>query len=177
MPTVAQTVRIRLRQVCKQFLVRGKAVEAVAGVDLDIEAGEFLCIVGLSGCGKTTLLRIVAGLESKSGGTIEIARDAGSTTSAGERPLNSMVFQEMSIFPWMMQNAAMRAEVIRARKGACPACHKGMQTIMTHEEPRMRLKHEFVNGQVYLWPGYELAIGDELREELDGRLYVWTRWR
>jgi hypothetical protein len=44
-------------------------------------------------------------------------------------------------------------------------------------EPRMRLKHEFVDGQVYLWPGYELDIGDELREELDGRLYVWTRWR
>jgi hypothetical protein len=45
-------------------------------------------------------------------------------------------------------------------------------------EPRMRLKHEFVNGQVYLWPGYELAVGDELREKkLDGRLYVWTRWQ
>jgi hypothetical protein len=43
-------------------------------------------------------------------------------------------------------------------------------------EPRMRLKHEFVHDQVYLWPGYELGIGDELREELDGRLYVWTRW-
>jgi len=88
--------------VRKQFLVRGKPVDALAGVDLDIEAGEFFCIVGPSGCGKTTLLRIVAGLESKSDGTIEIARDAAaSANGAGERPLNSMVFQETSIFPWM----------------------------------------------------------------------------
>ena len=44
-------------------------------------------------------------------------------------------------------------------------------------EPKMRLKHEFVNGQVYLWPGYELGVGDELREEFEGCEYVWTRWR
>jgi NitT/TauT family transport system ATP-binding protein len=102
MATTSHMVKIRLRQVQKQFLVRRKPVDALAGVDLDIEAGEFFCIVGPSGCGKTTLLRIVAGLESKSAGTIEIARDAtASANGAGERPLNSMVFQEMSIFPWM----------------------------------------------------------------------------
>jgi NitT/TauT family transport system ATP-binding protein len=102
MATTANTVKIRLRRVRKQFLVRGKPVEALAGVDLDIDAGEFFCIVGPSGCGKTTLLRIVAGLESKSEGSIEIARETTAGTHAGdERPLNSMVFQEMSIFPWM----------------------------------------------------------------------------
>jgi len=88
--------KIRLRSLRKQFDVRGRVIEALAGVDLDIRAGEFFCIVGPSGCGKTTLLRILAGLETKSSGSIEVSRDPGSS-----RPLNSMVFQEQSIFPWM----------------------------------------------------------------------------
>jgi NitT/TauT family transport system ATP-binding protein len=82
-------------------------VDALAGIDLDIRAGEFFCIVGPSGCGKTTLLRILAGLETKTAGDIEVVRDGShrangtSHGSATERPLNSMVFQEQSIFPWM----------------------------------------------------------------------------
>src|SRR5689334_13095892 len=92
--------KVRLRELRKQFQVRGRIVEALAGIDLDIGAGEFFCIVGPSGCGKTTLLRILAGLETKSAGTIEIARDGASGIN-GERPLNSMVFQDQSIFPWM----------------------------------------------------------------------------
>jgi NitT/TauT family transport system ATP-binding protein len=99
-------VKIAIRQLRKRFVVRGRKVEALAGVDLDIRAGEFFCIVGPSGCGKTTLLRILAGLETKTSGTIDVARDAGSARSdtrgsAKVRPLNSMVFQEQSIFPWM----------------------------------------------------------------------------
>jgi NitT/TauT family transport system ATP-binding protein len=98
--------KIAVRQLRKRFSVRGRQVDALAGIDLDIRAGEFFCIVGPSGCGKTTFLRILAGLETKTGGTIEVARDAGGTGggtrgSAILRPLNSMVFQEQSIFPWM----------------------------------------------------------------------------
>lgn len=96
--------KIRLRGLRKRFAVKGRPVDALAGIDMDIRTGEFFCIVGPSGCGKTTLLRILAGLETKTDGTIEVARDSGGTRvrgSATERPLNSMVFQEQSIFPWM----------------------------------------------------------------------------
>jgi len=104
--------KIRLRHVTKRFTVKGRTVDALAGIDVDVAAGEFFCIVGPSGCGKTTLLRILAGLETRSSGAIEIARDAtGATAAPGQRstehgsrtsrPLNSMVFQEHSIFPWM----------------------------------------------------------------------------
>src|SRR5438552_2497533 len=85
-------------------VVRGQPVDALAGIDLDIRAGEFFCIVGPSGCGKTTLLRILAGLETLTDGATEVVRDASGADgrgSATERPLNSMVFQEQSIFPWM----------------------------------------------------------------------------
>jgi NitT/TauT family transport system ATP-binding protein len=92
----AAAPKISLRGVAKQFTVQNRKVVALAGIDLDIGAGEFFCIVGPSGCGKTTLLRILAGLETKSAGAISIARGGG-----GRRPLNSMIFQEQSIFPWM----------------------------------------------------------------------------
>jgi len=104
--------KIRLRGVTKRFTVKGRTIDALAGIDVDIAAGEFFCIVGPSGCGKTTLLRILAGLETRTAGEIDIARDASGAAAApdqrsGEhgsrrsRPLNSMVFQEHSIFPWM----------------------------------------------------------------------------
>jgi NitT/TauT family transport system ATP-binding protein len=93
----AAPAKIMLRGIEKRFQVQGRPVTALAGVDLDIRAGEFFCIVGPSGCGKTTLLRILAGLETKSAGAISIARQ----NADARRPLNSMIFQEQSIFPWM----------------------------------------------------------------------------
>ena len=102
MVTTSRSVKIRLRDIRKRFLVQGRPIDALAGIDLDIGAGEFFCIVGPSGCGKTTLLRILAGLETKTAGSIEIARDGSAGINGGAgRPLNSMVFQEQSIFPWM----------------------------------------------------------------------------
>ncbi len=51
---------IRLRDVSKTFHVRGEHVRAVVGVDLDLKAGETLGLVGESGCGKTTLARVLS---------------------------------------------------------------------------------------------------------------------
>ena len=95
-PAIASSAKVRLRGLAKSFSVKGRRVDALAGIDLDIQVGEFLCVVGPSGCGKTTLLRILAGLEQQTSGSIEVGRDQTSS-----RPLNSMVFQEQSIFPWL----------------------------------------------------------------------------
>jgi NitT/TauT family transport system ATP-binding protein len=92
---VSATPKVRIRGVAKRFAVKGRRIDALAGIDLDIGSGEFFCIVGPSGCGKTTLLRILAGLEQQTSGSIDVERD-----EASGRPLNSMVFQEQSIFPW-----------------------------------------------------------------------------
>ena len=88
-------VKIRLRDLGKQFMTRAGAVTALDKISLDIPAGCFFMIVGPSGCGKTTLLRILANLEQPSSGTVEI------TAPAPGQPGNSMVFQGDSLFPWM----------------------------------------------------------------------------
>jgi NitT/TauT family transport system ATP-binding protein len=95
--------KLRLRSINRRFMLRDRAVDALASVSLDVPVGEFLAIVGPSGCGKTTMLRIVAGLETPTTGTVDIAREPGST-----RPLNAMVFQQESVFPWknVRDNAA-----------------------------------------------------------------------
>jgi NitT/TauT family transport system ATP-binding protein len=92
----AAEAKVSIRGLRKDFVVRGRTIEALAPADLDVGVGEFIAIVGPSGCGKTTLLRILAGLERATAGAFAVKRDPG-----GDRPLNAMVFQEQSIFPWM----------------------------------------------------------------------------
>jgi NitT/TauT family transport system ATP-binding protein len=71
----------------------GSGLEALAGVDLDIAAGEFVSLLGPSGCGKSTLLRIAAGLT---------AATAGSCAVRGGRGLGRIgfVFQDPTLMPW-----------------------------------------------------------------------------
>ena len=69
---------IRLRHVYKVYRIADTGVVALAGVDLDIQPGEFLAVVGPSGAGKSTILNLVGGLDRPSAGVVEVAgRDLG----------------------------------------------------------------------------------------------------
>ena len=81
---------IRLEAVTKVYGRGPDAVVALDGIDLTVEAGTFVCLVGASGCGKTTLLNIIAGLDAPTSGTVEIE---------GGRP--TLIFQEAALFPWL----------------------------------------------------------------------------
>ena len=87
---------ISIRGVTKKF---GDFV-AVDSVDLDIYQGELFCLLGGSGCGKTTLLRMLAGFETPSSGSIFIDGVEMSNVPPYERPVN-MMFQSYALFPHM----------------------------------------------------------------------------
>jgi putative spermidine/putrescine transport system ATP-binding protein len=96
-------------------------VVAVAGIDLEIQPGEFFTMLGPSGSGKTTTLRMIAGFEDPSGGSVELAgRNVGGTPPY-DRAVNT-VFQDYALFPHMTvgENVAygMRvAGVAKAERG------------------------------------------------------------
>jgi NitT/TauT family transport system ATP-binding protein len=81
---------VRLSGVGKTFGAGRRAVTALDGVDLRVAPGEFVCLLGASGCGKTTVLNLVAGLDAPSAGQIEL------NTS---RP--AVMFQEAALMPWL----------------------------------------------------------------------------
>ena len=71
--------------------------EALRAVSLDVPAGTISALIGGSGCGKTTLLRLVAGLDRPSSGRILVDDEAIS----GPHPAVGIVFQEPRLFPWL----------------------------------------------------------------------------
>ena len=81
--------------------VSGRRVEALRGVSLDIPPGQFVCIVGRSGHGKSTLLRALGGLNPLTSGEI---RSAGEVVR-GPSAERGMVFQDDTVFPWMRVRA------------------------------------------------------------------------
>jgi len=103
---------IRIKGVSKYF----GDFAAVDNVDLDIEQGELFSILGGSGCGKTTLLRMLAGFEMPSSGTIEIDGTDVTHQAPYDRPVN-MMFQSYAVFPHMdvQKNVAygLRKEGVR----------------------------------------------------------------
>ncbi|HVR53039.1 MAG TPA: ABC transporter ATP-binding protein [Pseudorhodoferax sp.] len=88
--------KVAVRGLCKRF---GPTL-AADHIDLDIRDGEFLTLLGASGCGKTTLMRMIAGFERPDRGQIHI--DGRDVTALAPRARHlGMVFQQYSLFPHM----------------------------------------------------------------------------
>ena len=87
---------VKIEGACKRF----GAVVAVDNVDLEIARGELFALLGGSGCGKTTLLRLLAGLETPDAGRILIDGEDMTGVPPHLRPVNIM-FQSYALFPHM----------------------------------------------------------------------------
>jgi len=89
--------KLAIEEVSKSFQSASGTVLALDRVSLNVAEGEFVCLVGASGCGKTTLLNIIAGLERPDSGTVQA--DGKPVTGPGRERL--VMFQEPALFPWL----------------------------------------------------------------------------
>ena len=94
--TVPSRKLVRVRAVSKTY---ASGTQALAGIDLDIEQGEFISLLGPSGCGKSTLLRMVAGLGRPSAGTIDWPLATHDAAGRPDREIG-FVFQDATLMPW-----------------------------------------------------------------------------
>jgi ABC-type nitrate/sulfonate/bicarbonate transport system ATPase subunit len=113
--------KIDVVEVTKRFDGEPAAMPPVLdGLDLQVAENEFVVLLGRSGCGKTTLLNIIAGLERASSGTVRVDDALVERPGAGK----GMVFQQGALFPWLtaQQNvefaARNRGVATDARRGA-----------------------------------------------------------
>jgi NitT/TauT family transport system ATP-binding protein len=94
---------IELRGVSKRFRARNRETLALTDIDLGIRKQEFVTLLGQSGCGKTTMLRVLAGLTQPTAGDVTIGRRPlwrGDHRDDDALRKLGLVFQDANLFPW-----------------------------------------------------------------------------
>jgi len=110
---------IRVEGVSKRYrAIDGRTVLALRDVDLEIRPNEFVCLLGRSGCGKTTLLNMIAGFVIPSEGTIRVGSEKVTAPGKGK----GVVFQQFGLFPWL--TAQRNIEFACQQKGMDPATRR-----------------------------------------------------
>jgi NitT/TauT family transport system ATP-binding protein len=89
---------IQLDDVTKTFIARRERVDALGGVSLTVDESQFVSLIGRSGCGKSTILRLLADLDRPSSGTVEIRGE--SPSAVRKRGQLGVAFQDSALLPW-----------------------------------------------------------------------------
>ena len=171
---------IRLQGVTKKF----GPFTAVDNVDLQIYKGELFSLLGASGCGKTTLLRMLAGFEMPTSGTLYIDGVDMTEVPAYERPVN-MMFQNYALFPHMTveQNVAYGLKRDGIEKEEITQRVKDMLGMVELSPFTKRKPHQLSGGQRQrvalaraLVKGPKVLLLDEPLAALDKRLREQTQY-
>jgi NitT/TauT family transport system ATP-binding protein len=106
---IAANAKLSTRGLSKIFRKGNTQIEALRDLNIDIYPGEFVSIVGASGCGKTTFLRLLDGLIQPSSGTVSVDGEVMAKPGKGL----SFVFQNDGLFPWRNcgSNTALGPEI------------------------------------------------------------------
>jgi NitT/TauT family transport system ATP-binding protein len=107
---------IRLNGVSRSFAGRSGTVEALRDIDLDVAEGEFVAVLGRSGCGKSTMLRLVAGLLPATTGEVRVR---GEKVEKPRRDI-AMMFQRPALLPWrsVLDNVLLPVQIFGWRRAA-----------------------------------------------------------
>ena len=108
---------IVFKNVDYAYVDANETYEALEDINLEIRDGEFLCLVGHSGCGKSTMLSLIAGLERPTRGEIFI----DGKPIDGPGPDRAIVFQNYSLFPWQTAVKNVRFAIQQTNKGISKA--------------------------------------------------------
>ncbi|MDE3176483.1 MAG: sn-glycerol-3-phosphate ABC transporter ATP-binding protein UgpC [Pseudomonadota bacterium] len=170
---------IEIDRVSKRFGL----VEVIRDLSLRIESGEFVAFLGASGCGKTTLLRMIAGLETLNGGQIRIGGRRVDELKPGARGV-AMVFQHYALYPHMTirENMAFGLKNIDVARAEIDARVADAARILEIEPLLNRKPGQLSGGQRQrvaigraLVKQPEAFLFDEPLSNLDAALRVRTR--
>ena len=139
-----EEVLLSLRHISKNF---GEG-DVLADVSLDVHKGEFVTLLGASGCGKTTTLRIVSGLETPDAGEVVLNGQDMTDWPPERRPVNT-VFQSYALFPHMNveKNVAYGLKVRGVDKKTQAARVKEMLELVQMSEYAKRMPAQLSGGQ------------------------------
>ena len=134
-----------VERVGKTFETKSGDFVALTGIDLVVRKGEFVTLIGHSGCGKTTLLNLVAGLLRPSAGTMLLANKH----IEGPGPDRGVVFQNHSLLPWLscFENVHLAVErVFSDRKEKLRARTHGALEMVGLAHAEHKYPHEISGG-------------------------------
>jgi len=142
--TSTGTGEIRVRDLSVSFDTRGSHNLVLDRLNFDIRPGEFFVLVGQSGCGKTTFLRTLQGLQKPSGGEILVSnkRIDGPGTDRG------FVFQQDALYPWrtIAANVAFGLELQGKDSGFAQRRSRGMLDLVGLKDVDSHFPHELSGG-------------------------------
>ncbi|WP_417669782.1 ABC transporter ATP-binding protein [Roseibium sp.] len=174
--------RLQLRNLEKTY---GNTFKAVHGINLDVEEGEFMVLVGPSGCAKSTTLRMIAGLENITGGEVRIGNRVVNALPPAKRGI-AMVFQNYALYPHMKvrSNLSFGLRIQNVPKAEISAATEEVARILEIEPLLDRLPKELSGGQAQrvalgraLIKKPEVFLFDEPLSNLDAKLRASMRVR
>jgi ABC-type lipoprotein export system ATPase subunit len=144
---------IQLADVTKEYAANGTRVRALDGVSLEVRKGEFVAIVGRSGCGKTTLLNLCGAMDFPTAGRVLI--DGADTTGLPDRQLTEIrrrkvgfVFQFFQLLPTLSAVENVELPLLLAGQMSCRPMALERLAWVEMESFADRLPHQLSGGQM-----------------------------